>query len=98
MKWFEKRSSSKVCNCSAKATFIDPSIKDDGVPIQAIRQMMSFLLRSHLQSWLIYILEPIGSAKPKFSTTDKTSSFDYASGTSIAFLCPAQGAPLPSFR
>ena len=43
-------------------------------------------------------LEPIGSASPKFSTADKSSTFVHTQSSSIALVCPAQGFPLPAFR
>lgn len=42
--------------------------------------------------------EPIGSASPKFSSADKSSTFVHAESSSIALVCPAQGFPLPAFR
>ena len=46
----------------------------------------------------LHDLEPIGSASPKFSTADKSSTFVHTQSSSIALVCPAQGFPLPAFR
>ena len=43
-------------------------------------------------------LEPIGGAKPKFSTIGTGIQLKYNSESAIALNCPAQGYPLPSFR
>ncbi len=42
--------------------------------------------------------EPIGSAKPKFSSKMESVSFREMEGNALALLCPAQGTPLPAFR
>ena len=46
---------------------------------------------------LLYV-EPIGGTKPKFSQESESSTFTKQSGLQLSLLCPAQGAPLPSFR
>ena len=43
-------------------------------------------------------LEPIGGAKPKFSTFGTGTEWKFRSESAIALNCPAQGYPLPSFR
>ena len=43
-------------------------------------------------------VEPIGGTKPKFSQESESSTFTKQSGLQLSLLCPAQGAPLPSFR
>lgn len=46
-----------------------------------------------------WILEPIGTSAPKFSTnSDTLGSFKSALGSSFNFVCPAQSSPTPSFR
>ena len=42
--------------------------------------------------------EPIGSAGPKFTTDDKSATFERLSGSALSLTCPAQGFPLPAFR
>ena len=44
------------------------------------------------------IVDPIGGTKPKFSQESESSTFTKKSGQQLSLLCPAQGAPLPSFR
>jgi hypothetical protein len=45
------------------------------------------------------LLEPIGGAKPKFSSDSKSlGNFEKTEADSLALLCPAQAAPIPSFR
>ena len=43
-------------------------------------------------------IEPIGSAKPKFSSILKSSSIEMTAESPLALTCPAQGSPLPAFR
>ena len=45
-----------------------------------------------------YLLEPIGGAKPQFSSKSETSSYKVEASTQFALLCPAQAHPLPSYR
>ena len=49
---------------------------------------------------LLYAFEtkPIGSAGPKFTTDDKSATFERLSGLALSLTCPAQGFPLPAFR
>jgi hypothetical protein len=44
------------------------------------------------------ILEPIGTAAPKFPSTSDISSSKVMSSTSVGLICPAQGFPVPAFR
>ena len=43
-------------------------------------------------------VEPIGGSSPKFSTTQKSASYQESFGANLALNCPAQASPLPSFR
>ena len=42
--------------------------------------------------------EPIGGAKPQFSSEAESSSYKTKYGSKRALLCPAQAYPLPSYR
>ena len=44
------------------------------------------------------LIEPIGSAGPKFTSDDKSDTFSRSSGTPLALKCTAQGFPVPAFR
>ena len=61
-----------------------------GAPKTSFRSMSNFTL-FHLQ-------EPIGGAKPKFSSAIDGLIVRYALRQFIAITCPAQGFPLPGFR
>ncbi|CAK1540555.1 unnamed protein product [Leptosia nina] len=45
----------------------------------------------------LYLLEPIGSKSPSFSSGSKLASFDLNKDQDFALLCPAQGFPVPLF-
>jgi hypothetical protein len=47
---------------------------------------------------MLIATEPIGSAGPKFTTDDKSATFERLSGSALSLTCPAQGFPLPAFR
>lgn len=42
--------------------------------------------------------EPVGSAAPKFPTTENIHGFVTAVGVQTTLLCPAQGYPVPAYR
>ena len=44
------------------------------------------------------MIEPIGSAIPKFSDQGKINVPKVLQAESLALLCPAQGSPIPAFR
>ena len=44
------------------------------------------------------VLEPIGSAPPKFSNKDKLNALIHKKNEVISLVCAAQGAPMPAFR
>ena len=45
------------------------------------------------------VLEPVGSATPKFSSDSKSlGTFEKIQNGVLALLCPAQGFPLPNYR
>ncbi len=47
---------------------------------------------------LYSLLEPVGSAAPKFSLENDGSKLTRLSLTPVSLSCPAQGSPVPSFR
>lgn len=47
---------------------------------------------------MISLLEPIGTAAPKFSSVLKSATLEFSSLSGIALTCPAQASPLPAFR
>lgn len=61
-----------------------------GAPIPLFESVPNFVL--------IQLQEPIGGAKPKFSSATDGLIVRYALRQSIALTCPAQGFPLPGFR
>ena len=67
-----------------------------GLPITSIQVSLDFqvvLIRG-----LMFILEPIGGAKPKFSIGTEKLAFTRNVHQQIGLLCPAQGFPLPAYR
>ena len=44
------------------------------------------------------LLEPVGSALPKFSSKSNLAAYQEKALHALALTCPAQGSPLPSFR
>ena len=48
------------------------------------------------KKYLIYCLEPVGSAAPKVNI--KLKAVQSSLGEKLALVCPAQGMPLPAFR
>lgn len=42
--------------------------------------------------------EPIGSSPPRLTNENDGQKVKRKSGTSFAFVCPAQASPIPSFR
>ncbi|KAK2577364.1 hypothetical protein KPH14_003480 [Odynerus spinipes] len=40
-------------------------------------------------------IEPVGFAKPKFPTVDKSRTFESLESRSVQLLCPAQAYPVP---
>ena len=54
--------------------------------------------RSMSNFTLFHLQEPIGGAKPKFSSAIDGLIVGYALRQFIALTCPAQGFPLPGFR
>ena len=54
--------------------------------------------RSMSNFTLFHLQEPIGGAKPKFSSAIDGLIVRYALRQFIALTCPAQGFPLPGFR
>ena len=45
------------------------------------------------------MIEPVGGAAPKFSSSSKSiGTFEEKGGEPLALVCPAQAHPLPSFR
>ena len=61
-----------------------------GAPIPSFVSVGNFVL--------FQLPEPIGGAKPKFSSATDGLIVRYALRQSIALTCPAQGFPLPGFR
>lgn len=47
---------------------------------------------------MVNVLEPIGSAGPKFSSDDKSATFERGIGSPVSLACPAQAFPIPAFR
>ena len=43
-------------------------------------------------------IEPVGSAKPKFSSNVEFSGFTENERIGVALTCPAQGLPIPFYR
>ncbi|XP_053593559.1 cell adhesion molecule Dscam2 isoform X25 [Microplitis demolitor] len=46
----------------------------------------------------LVITEPVGLARPKFSTIDKSRTFETYEGRGVTLQCPAQGYPVPLFK
>ncbi|KAL6435019.1 hypothetical protein ACFW04_005260 [Cataglyphis niger] len=46
----------------------------------------------------LVITEPVGFAKPKFSTIDKSRTFEIAEIRGLTLQCPAQAYPVPVFK
>ncbi|XP_032672557.1 Down syndrome cell adhesion molecule-like protein Dscam2 isoform X10 [Odontomachus brunneus] len=46
----------------------------------------------------LVITEPVGFAKPKFSTIDKSRTFEIAEAQGLTLQCPAQAYPVPVFK
>nr|XP_012216028.1 PREDICTED: Down syndrome cell adhesion molecule-like protein Dscam2 isoform X14 [Linepithema humile] len=46
----------------------------------------------------LVITEPVGLAKPKFSTIDKSRTFEIAEAQGLTLQCPAQAYPVPFFK
>ncbi|XP_036142535.1 Down syndrome cell adhesion molecule-like protein Dscam2 isoform X48 [Monomorium pharaonis] len=46
----------------------------------------------------LVITEPVGFAKPKFSTVDKSRTFEIAEVQGLTLQCPAQAYPVPIFK
>ncbi|XP_026825581.1 Down syndrome cell adhesion molecule-like protein Dscam2 isoform X25 [Ooceraea biroi] len=46
----------------------------------------------------LVITEPVGLAKPKFSTIDKSRTFEIAEDQGLTLQCPAQAYPVPVFK
>ncbi|XP_071567236.1 Down syndrome cell adhesion molecule 1 isoform X26 [Temnothorax nylanderi] len=46
----------------------------------------------------LVITEPVGFAKPKFSTVDKSRTFEIAEVQGLTLQCPAQAYPVPVFK
>ncbi|XP_061930150.1 cell adhesion molecule Dscam2 isoform X3 [Apis cerana] len=46
----------------------------------------------------LVITEPVGFAKPKFSTIDKSRTFEARQGQGVTLQCPAQAYPVPIFK
>ncbi|XP_026295714.1 Down syndrome cell adhesion molecule isoform X34 [Apis mellifera] len=46
----------------------------------------------------LVITEPVGFAKPKFSTIDKSRTFEARQGRGVTLQCPAQAYPVPIFK
>ena len=65
-----------------------------GHPSQSLGKAQDWMLIV----FLFWIVEPIGSTKPKFSSILDSSSFKMVSGNALALTCPAQGSPVPGFR
>lgn len=42
--------------------------------------------------------EPVGGARPRFSTDSKGTVLERISGIALTMLCPGQGFPVPTFR
>ena len=70
------------------------SVPHKALQFQHLGNLMTLILR-----WIpLFNVEPIGGTKPKFSQESESSTFTKQSGLQLSLLCPAQGAPLPSFR
>ncbi|XP_076672533.1 Down syndrome cell adhesion molecule 1 isoform X36 [Andrena cerasifolii] len=46
----------------------------------------------------LVITEPVGFAKPKFSTIDKSRTFEVPEAQGVPLQCPAQAYPVPVFK
>ncbi|XP_046141177.1 Down syndrome cell adhesion molecule-like protein Dscam2 isoform X2 [Osmia bicornis bicornis] len=46
----------------------------------------------------LVITEPVGFAKPKFSTIDKSRTFEVPESQGVTLQCPAQAYPVPVFK
>jgi len=47
---------------------------------------------------LHFIIEPVGSVRPKIVSADKLNVVESATSENATLLCPAQSYPVPSFR
>ena len=61
--------------------------------------MNTVLKKIFYENKILFTIEPIGGAAPKFSSSSKSiGTFEEHGGESLALVCPAQAYPLPSFR
>jgi len=47
---------------------------------------------------LHFIVEPVGSVRPKIVSADKYKVVESATSDNATLLCPAQSYPVPSYR
>ncbi|KAK0078990.1 hypothetical protein PV325_001871 [Microctonus aethiopoides] len=68
-----------------------------GFPVPLYRTQVSrcFVPLKHIQ---LRHLEPVGLARPKFSTIDKSRTFEISDGRGVTLQCPAQAYPVPVFN
>lgn len=59
---------------------------------------MMILLSFIACSFIIYILEPVGSKAPALTGDVKGVWMEKTTASSVVLPCPAQGYPVPSFR
>ena len=50
------------------------------------------------QSYSDSLLEPVGGSAPKFPAESSISNLARVSASSLSLTCPAQGAPVPTYR
>ena len=67
-------------------------------PIPASRLILQYTSVMVISVLIEFFIEPIGGAAPKFSSDAKLSLFVRRENDIVSLLCPAQGAPVPSFR
>ena len=69
-----------------------------GLSCPRIQVKRSFQANRLKRCEILYFVEPIGSALPKFASKDKINAFSAGTLSTLSLMCPAQGYPLPAFR
>ena len=86
----------KSCSLSRKSfAYFSADLSGTGITITFIQVI---LLKIQEKQYTFLFAEPIGSSIPKFSSKLNLVAFEEKVDQSVALTCPAQGAPLPSFR
>ncbi|KAG7213700.1 hypothetical protein KM043_002939 [Ampulex compressa] len=78
----------RALNCPARATF-----NDSAYPLKEASPFYALLKDFQSPS-----IEPVGFAKPKFSTIDKSRTFEVPKAQGVPLQCPAQAYPVPVFN